>query len=52
MPQLPTGVLSGVPALMAGQIVLTMAEQIPAEGRWAGFAAGLLASGAPAVRAS
>ena len=42
MPQLPTGVLYGVPALLAGQMVLTMAEQIPAEGRWAGFAAGLL----------
>jgi hypothetical protein len=42
MPQLPASVLYGVPALLAGQIVLTMAEQIPAEGGWAGFAAGLL----------
>ena len=42
MPQLPAGVLYGVPALLAGQIVLTMAEQIPADAGWAGFAAGLL----------
>jgi hypothetical protein len=42
MPQLHAGVLYGVPALMAGQIVLSMAEQIPAPGRWFGFAAGLL----------
>ena len=42
MPQLPTGVLYGVPALMAGQIVLGMAEQIPAAGGWPGFATGLL----------
>jgi hypothetical protein len=41
MPQLPAGVLYGVPALLAGQIVLGLAEQIPAEGGWAGFAAGL-----------
>jgi len=42
MPQLPAGVLYGVPALLSGQIVLTMAEQIPADAGWAGFAAGLL----------
>ena len=42
MPQLPAGVLYGVPALLAGQIVLTMAEQIPAAAGWAGFAAELL----------
>lgn len=42
MPQLPSGVLYGVPALLAGQIVLTMAEQIPADAGWAGLAAGLL----------
>ena len=42
MPQLHTGFLYGIPALMAGQIVLSMAEQIPARGRWFGFAAGLL----------
>src|SRR5258705_1542424 len=42
MPQLPAGVLYGVPALLAGQIVLTMAEQIPADAGWAGFTAGLL----------
>jgi hypothetical protein len=28
MPQLPAGVLYGVPALMAGQIVLGLAEQV------------------------
>ncbi len=42
MPQLPTAVLYAFPALLAGQIVLTMAEQIPAERGWAGLAAGLL----------
>ena len=42
MPQLPAGVLYGVPALLAGQIVLGLAEQIPAEGGGAGFAAGFL----------
>jgi hypothetical protein len=42
MPQLPAGVLYGVPALMAGQIVLGMSEQVPADGGWAGLAAGLL----------
>jgi hypothetical protein len=42
MPQLHARFLYGIPALMAGQIVLSMAEQIPAQGRWFGFAAGLL----------
>jgi hypothetical protein len=44
MPQLHAGFLYGIPALMAGQILLSMAEQIPAQGRWFGFAAGLLES--------
>jgi hypothetical protein len=44
MPQLHAGFLYGIPALMAGQIVLSMAEQIPAQGGWLGFAAGLLAT--------
>jgi len=32
MPQMHAGFLYGIPALMAGQIVLAMAEQIPAQG--------------------
>jgi hypothetical protein len=42
MPQLHAGVLYGVPVIMGGQILLAIAEQIPAQGRWCGFAAGLL----------
>ena len=32
MPQMHAGFLYGIPALMAGQIVLAMAERIPAQG--------------------
>jgi hypothetical protein len=42
MPQLPAGVLYGFPRSWPARSGLTMAEQMPGDAGWAGFATGLL----------